>query len=188
MRSSSRSLASALRRRAALRSSGAFSTIAIAFVLLALTVPMVVIAEATLVSARQASGNALGQENLRAVDGAMSDVISEIRLGPGAARAGGGCQGDPLASTANFDREQSRPSQGDFAIQVRCSTQKMSDAGRVLDLEAYVGSTKLGESRVRYVDMLGANPEPGFEMLVCDWQLGKDIEPLAECPNVSAGP
>lgn len=65
MRSSSRSLASALRRRAALRSSGAFSTIAIAFVLLALTVPMVVIAEATLVSARQASGNALGQENLR---------------------------------------------------------------------------------------------------------------------------
>jgi hypothetical protein len=75
-----------------------------------------------------------------------------------------------------------------FVVQVRCSTQKMNGAGRVLDFEAYVGTIKFGESRVRYVDQLGANPEPGFEMLVCDWQLGRDTEPLAECPDVSAGP
>jgi hypothetical protein len=177
-----------LQRTIGERSNHGFSTIAIAFLLLVLTFPLVIIAEATLVSARQASSNALGQENLRAVDGAMSDVISEVRLDPTAADTGGGCRGAPLQPSYNFDRPQLRPSQGVFVVQVRCSTQKMNGAGRVLDFEAYVGTIKFGESRVRYVDQLGANPEPGFEMLVCDWQLGRDTEPLAECPDVSAGP
>ncbi len=64
----------------------------------------------------------------------------------------------------------------------------MNAAGRVLDFEALVGTTKLGEARVRYVDRFGSDPEPGFEMLVCDWQLGNNTEPLAECPDVPSGP
>ena len=121
----------------------------------------------------------------------MSEVISEVRLDPDAPDPGDGCQKDPPPNPPNyvaFDRPQARPSQGVFVVEVRCSTQKQNAAGRVLNFEAYIGLTKFGEARVRYTDQFGADPEPGFEMLVCDWQLGKDAEPLADCPDVPGGP
>ncbi|WP_020378849.1 hypothetical protein [Candidatus Microthrix parvicella] len=176
------------RRVAGARKGAGFSTISIAFVLLALTIPMVMIAESTLVAARQATGNALGQENLRAIDGAMSEVIAEVRLDPEAAKTGGGCQGSPHPATVVFERDQLRPSQSTLDLDINCSIHKVGSAGRILDFEAMVGTSKLGEARVRYVDRFGSDPEPGFEMLVCDWQLGNNDKPLAECPAVPAGP
>lgn len=162
-----------------------FSTLAIAFVMLALTIPIVFIAESTLVAARQATNNALGQENLRAIDSSMSEVMGEVRLDEGAVNVG--CQGTPPAASAAFPRPQTRPNQGPINIEIRCSpvAGSVSTAGRVLDFEAYVdegtGWVRRGEARVKYVDMLGVSSEPGFQMLVCDWQLGADAGALASC-------
>lgn len=162
-----------------------FSTLAIAFVLLALTIPIVLIAESTLVAGRQATSNALGQESLRAIDSSMSEVMGEIRLDEGAVNVG--CQGTPPSASFVFPRPQTRPKQGPLNIEIRCSPVpgSVSPAGRVLNLEAYVdegtGWKRRGEARVKYIDMLGAAPEPGVEMLVCDWQLGADAGALAPC-------
>ena len=70
-----------LRELGRTQNSFGFSTIGLGILMLVLMLPIVFISEPVLVSARQATSNALGQENLRAVDGAMLDVISEIRLG-----------------------------------------------------------------------------------------------------------
>ena len=156
------------------------------FVLLALTLPIVFIAESTLVAGRQATSNALGQEDLRAIDSSINEVMGEIRLDEGAVNLGCG-GGPPATASAVFPRPQTRPNQGPLNIEIRCSpvAGSVSTAGRVLDLEAYVdagtGWKRRGEARVKYIDMLGASPEPGVEMLVCDWQLGADAGTLAAC-------
>jgi hypothetical protein len=97
------------------RASRGFSTLAIAFVMLALTIPIVFIAESTLVAARQATNNALGQENLRAIDSSMSEVMGEVRLDEGAVNVGvpghapggiGGVSPSPTATQAGTDQHR----------------------------------------------------------------------------------
>ncbi len=167
------------------RNQHGFSTLAIAFVLLALTVPIIFIAEATLVAGRQATSYALSQENLRSVDSSLSQVVGQVRLDEDAVN--NGCQGPaPASGDASFDRPQERPSQGDLEIEIRCSPEpgSVSPAGRVLNFEAYVGATSprlMGKARVKYIDMLGSSRKPGVDTLVCDWQLGADASELAPC-------
>ncbi|MEZ5373540.1 MAG: hypothetical protein R2704_12560 [Microthrixaceae bacterium] len=151
-----------------------------------MTIPIVFIGEATLVAGRQATNNALGQEDLRAVDASMSEIIGEIRLDEFSVN--NGCQGPaPASGSAVFPRPQTRPKQGLVNIEIRCSPEpgSVSPAGRVLNFEAYVdegsGWVLRGKARAKYVDMLGASPEPGVELLVCDWQLGNDAGALAAC-------
>jgi hypothetical protein len=180
-----RRIKNARRLRGGPQNQRGFSTLAIAFVMLALTIPIVFIAESTLVAGKQATNNALGQEDLRAIDSSMSEVMGEIRLDEGAVNVG--CRGTPSAASAVFPRPQTRPKQGPLNIEIRCSPEpgSVSPAGRVLNFEAYVdegtGWARRGEARVKYVDMAGASAEPGVQMLVCDWQLGADAGALASC-------
>ncbi|MEZ5381518.1 MAG: hypothetical protein R2754_06940 [Microthrixaceae bacterium] len=167
------------------REQGGFSTIAIAFVMLALTLPIVFIAEATLVAGRQATNNSLGQENLRAVDAAMSAVVGEIRLDESAVNVG--CKG-PASPSATFARPQARPTQGSVLnVEIQCSAHSVTATERVLDFVAVVdsgsGPLQRGKARVKYVDKLSASSsvEPGVEMLVCDWRLGEDTAALSNC-------
>lgn len=165
-------------------SASGFSTLALAFVLLALTLPMVVIAQSVLVAGRQATTYALGQENIRAVDSAMSDVMREIRLDQGS--AGFGCTAEN--AEASFEKNPVRPAQDapnrGVKITVACSpSTEVTSAERTLDLEATVEgqAAPMGRARVRYLDQWGSSDEPGAEMIVCDWKLGKDSSALASC-------
>jgi Tfp pilus assembly protein PilX len=169
------------------RSQRGFSTLAVAFVLLALTIPIVFIAESVLVAGRQATNNALGQENLRAVDAAMSEVMGEIRLDEFAVN--NGCAGSPAGRTINFDRSKTRPKQGPLFIRVECKPQNWSAARRELTFRAYVRQNAadpekiLGQAKVKYLDTVGGASVPGDTVLVCDWRLGKTSGALASCPT-----
>lgn len=168
------------------RTQRGFSTLAIAFVLLALTIPIVFIAESVLVAGRQATSNALGQENLRAVDAAMSQVVGEIRLDETAVN--NGCAGPPAGRSIDFDRPQARPKQGPLLIRVKCEPAGWSAARRLLTLRAYVRQSPgdpeklLGQAQVKYFDEVGGAAVPGDELMVCDWRLGESTTPLASCP------
>lgn len=159
-----------------------FSTIGLGLMMLILMLPIVFIAESVLVSARQATSNALGQENLRAVDGAMLDVISEIRLD--AATAEKGCGVAESDGSAVFYRPQVRPKQANLDLWIECTVKSVDSEERILDFVAVTGSVdgpSFGKSRVRFIDKLGSSPEPGAEMLICDWQLGKNDASLGGC-------
>ena len=167
--------------------SGGFSTLAIAFVLLALTIPIVFIAESVLVAGRQAASSALGQENLRAVDAAMNTAIGDVRLDPGSVD---GCQErtDPsLPASANktFNISVPRPTQGDIDVTVKCSVEAAPVGERILTFKAFFGPQSnlilRGKARAHIFDRSGSEPEPGVDMLICDWRLGKDTAPLDDC-------
>ncbi len=171
-----------LRELGRTQNSFGFSTIGLGILMLVLMLPIVFISESVLVSARQATSNALGQENLRAVDGAMLDVISEIRLD--AATAEKGCGVTESDGSAVFYRPQYRPKQANLDLWVKCSVAAVDEEERILDLDAVMGSVdgrSIGKARIRFIDKLGSSSEPGAEMLVCDWQLGKGNANLGDC-------
>jgi hypothetical protein len=112
--------------------------LAIAFVLLALTIPIVFIAESTLVAGRQATSNALGQESLRAIDSSMSEVMGEIRLDEGAVNVG--CQGTPPSASFVFPRDPNATQAGTAQHRDPVFAGYLDRSARpaVLNLEAYV--------------------------------------------------
>ena len=98
------------------RSGHGFSTISMGFLMLTMMLPIVFIGEGVLVSARQATSNALGQENLRAKSG-----WTHQRLGRGVAQLG------PMAPKTfiapSSDRSNRSLTSGCCA-RLRASTQK----------------------------------------------------------------
>ncbi len=172
------------------RGDNGFSSLMVAFLLLALSIPIVFVAESVLVAGRQAASSALGQENLRAVDGAMESVVGDVRLDPDALD---GCQArtdptDPASANRDFVVSAPRPSQGAVStldVTVKCITEAPPADGRLLTLEAYlgpIGSQRLrGKARVHIIDKSGAVTEPGADMVICDWRLGEDATPLNAC-------
>ena len=164
------------------RSGHGFSTISMGFLMLTMMLPIVFIGEGVLVSARQATSNALGQENLRAVDASLLNVMSEIRLD--APAAGKGCGSARADGSEDFYRPQLRPKQSQLDLWVLCTVESVDSEARILDFDVVIGSVTgptLGMARVRFIDKLGTSEEPGAEMLVCDWQLGRDAGPLGLC-------
>jgi hypothetical protein len=164
------------------RNQGGFSTIMVGFLMLAMMLPIAFIAESVLVAGRHATGNALGQESLRAVDSAMSGLISDIRLDAGAVDVG--CS----EASASTNTTTPYPLQGGGVLNVRvvCAPEgTVTEDERTLNIEAFVpsgvGEKSLGKSRIRLLDKRGGVREPGVVLDICDWRLGKHVGALGAC-------
>jgi hypothetical protein len=155
-----------------------FSTITVGFLMLIMMLPIVFIGESVLVAARQGTNNALGQENLRAVDSAMSGLVADIRLDAGAAGLGGGCSS--ASPTMDVTKQYPLQSGAQLAVRLTCAPEvAVTEDERTLNIEAFVpsgvGEKSLGKSRIRLIDKRGGIKEPGVVLDICDWRLGEHL-------------
>lgn len=170
------------RRTVQRRAQAGFSTITVGFLMLIMMLPIAVISESVLVAARHGTSNALGQENLRAVDSAMSGLIADIRLDAGAANVGCSAGSASTSSTTPYALQDG----GVLNVRVACSPEgTVTPDERTLNIEAFVpsggGEKSLGKTRIRLQDERGGIKEPGVVLDVCDWRLGEHAGALGAC-------
>lgn len=124
--------------------------------------------------------------DVRAADGAMEIVISQLRLNPDGVGAGCVDSGTHSGYASSYEIDTVLDDGSTRSVIVVCDADSVSSTRRVLSLSARTGATHSlsGVARVRIDDAVGSSPSPGVVMIVCDWQLGKALSAsLAACPS-----
>lgn len=191
------------------RNQSGFSLALVIGLMLFFSLTLVALLTFTLTTRKASVTTSNRSEQLRAADGALESVASRLRMDYFGARASAGdppaeacayTETTPIAETIRgpqsgryfFLADAVLPNGTTQTVVVTCETIAYQDSHREVELVAltgatatgnsFTGGTESGSARIQLVDQVGGLDRPGIEMVMCDWQLGRQDVPLAACP------